>query len=102
MAKRRTAATSGPAQPAESTRAQSVHFDRVEADASGAERAVLIVGDGRPVVIPRDLLPIGATPGSTLLWTLAVDTEATEAAARGTAEVRAQLKKTDPGGTIHL
>lgn len=98
MAKRRS--------PAPKTRAdgatRAVTFDRVEEDAAGAERAVLVLDDGRSVVVPRDLLPAGAVPGSTLTWSLAVDAEATEAHARGTAEVRAALRKTDPGGTIHL
>lgn len=104
MAKRRTSRPSAPTQTraerGEATR--SVHFDRVEEDEAGAERAVLIVDDGRAVVVPRDMLPPDAAPGSTLTWTLAVDAAATQEHARATAEVRAELRKTDPGGTIHL
>ena len=77
-------------------------FDRCEQDRDGAELAVLVTDDGRSIVLPRGLLPANATPGVTLALTLTVDPTATAQVAQATEAIRADLKKTDPGGTIQL
>ena len=100
MAKRRTSMSKTTA--SQTGAAHSLTFDRVEADGAGQNRAVLVGDDGRTVVVPRDLLPAEAVPGATLTLTLAVDAQATATNQRNTAQIRADLKKTDPGGTIHL
>lgn len=79
-----------------------VALDRFEQDRDGAELAVLVTDDGRSIIVPRAFLPGGATPGVTLAWTLTLDPAATAEVARQAEATRADLKKTDPGGTIKL
>ena len=76
--------------------------DRFEAGRDGAGLAVLVSDDGQSLVVPRGILPADAEPGTTLVLTLSVDRDATAAVARETAAIRADLKKSDPGGTIRL
>lgn len=76
--------------------------DRFETARDGAGLAVLVTDDGQAIVVPQTLLPEGTQPGSTLALTLSIDHEATADLARSTAAIRADLKQTDPGGTIHL
>ena len=77
-------------------------LDRFEDDRDGVKLAVLITAEGRSIVVPVALLPAGATAGAMLGLTLAIDPEATAEVERTTKAIRADLKKTDPGGTIQL
>ena len=77
-------------------------LDRFEEDRDGVPLAVLVTDDGRSIVVPRGLLPSEVEAGVTLTLTLALDPTATAEVARDTAAIRADLKKTDPGGTIRL
>ena len=82
--------------------AHHLALDRIEEDAEGAQLAVLVTDDGRSIVVPVALLPVGAAPGMTLALSLALDPAATAEVERATRAIRADLKKTDPGGTIQL
>ena len=77
-------------------------LDRFERDREGVELAVLVTDEGRSIVVPKGLLPPGSEPGMALTLSLALDPVATAAVARQTEAIRADLKKTDPGGTIRL
>ena len=77
-------------------------LDRFEEGRDGTALAVLVADDGTAIVVPRALLPAGAEAGMTLALSLAIDQAATAEVARDAAAVRADLKKTDPGGTIRL
>lgn len=90
------------AQPRAATVTHHLALDRFEADRDGVELAVLITDAGRAIVVPRTLLPPGAEAGTSLNWTLVLDPATTAAAAQETASIRADLKRTDPGGTIKL
>ena len=50
----------------------------------------------------RAILPAGAAPGTTLAMTLSLDPGATARINQETEAIRADLKKTDPGGPIQL
>jgi Protein of unknown function (DUF3006) len=78
----------------------SLCLDRFE----GAEKqlAVLVTDDGLEVVMPRALLPAGTAPGSIITCTLEHNKEATHQLASDLKDVQAELRKTDPGGDIHL
>jgi hypothetical protein len=65
--------------------------------------------DGRPVEIPRALLPKDAGPDtvmrverSTDRLTVTIDPEATEAALRESGRLVAKLSRRDPGGDVTL
>ena len=77
-------------------------FDRVEQGRDGADLAVLVTDDGASIVVPRGLLPPDTEPGETLSMALTRDPKATLEVAKKTEAIRADLKKTDPGGTIRL
>ena len=77
-------------------------LDRYEEDRDGVKLAVLVTDDGQSIVVPPALLPDGATPGVTLALTLTLDPQATVEVEQQTKAIRADLKKTDPGGTIQL
>ncbi len=100
MSKRRT----GKATPQQGKGARMTHLavDRFETSRDGAGLAVLVTDEGQSIVVPQAILPEGAQPGMTLGLTLCIDHEATAEVTRNTAAIRADLKKTDPGGTIQL
>lgn len=75
-------------------------IDRFEGD--DKRIAVLLDEDGRPINIPRDLLPRGAKAGEVLSLTFERDLEATRALAEETRAVQDDLAKTDPGGDLKL
>jgi hypothetical protein len=64
--------------------------------------AVLLTGDGRTILLPRDLLPKGSKAGEMLSMDLARDLEGTAEVARQARALRQELDKTDPGGDIRL
>jgi len=64
--------------------------------------AVLLLEDGRTILIPRDLLPRGARAGEVLAMDLARDQKASAEVARQARQIREELDKTDPGGDIRL
>ena len=74
--------------------------DRFEGDEK--EVAVLLLGDGRTLNIPRDLLPRGTNAGDALTMTLERDPRAGEALRARAKSLRDDLGKTDPGGDIKL
>ena len=77
-------------------------LDRFEEALDGGKLAVLVTDDGHSFTLPRDLLPEGATTGTTLYLTLSLDPVTTAEVARNVAQIRSDLTKTDPGGTIQL
>jgi len=77
-------------------------LDRFEENRDGATLAVLVTDDGHSIVVPPTLLPDGAAAGMTLALTLTLDPRATAEVEQATRAIRADLKKTDPGGTIQL
>ena len=102
MSKRRPAPRRGRPAGKEAPLPHRVALDRFEDGRDGAKLAVLVTDDGRSIVVPRDLLPAGASAGATLRLDLTLDPEATADVARETRAIRDDLKKTDPGGTIQL
>lgn len=102
MSKRRAAppraATTGGAAPT----VRHLALDRFEEGRDGARLAVLVDEGGASIVVPAALLPAGAAAGGALTLTLALDPAAAAAVDRETREIRADLKKTDPGGTVQL
>ena len=82
--------------------AHHLALDRFEEDRDGAKLAILVLDDGRSIVVPEALLPEGAAAGASLTLTLALDPGGTAAAERDATAVRAERKQTDPGGTIQL
>lgn len=78
----------------------SLCLDRFEGPDKGL--AVLADDEGRQLVVPRALLPLGAVPGSVFTCSFAYDVEATDRLADRAARLQAELRKTDPGGDIQL
>ena len=76
--------------------------DRFEEGRDGQPLAVLVTDEGASIVVPRSILPAGAQPGMTLALSLSLDPAASTAVEQNTRAIRADLKKTDPGGTIQL
>ena len=104
MSKRRPASPPEP-DPRPDHPADSGHhlaLDRFEEARDGAALAVLVTGDGHSFTLPRALLPAEATAGTTLYLTLSLDPVTTAEVARDVAQIRSDLQKTAPGGTIQL
>ena len=66
------------------------------------ETAVLVTGDGRSILFPRNLLPKGVKAGEVLTMDLERDPEGTAEVVRQAKALRKELDKTDPGGDIRL
>jgi hypothetical protein len=75
---------------------------RLEIDRFEGPIAVLLGEDGKPIELPRALLPAGAAEGSVLRFSLEIDEEATKALSDELKAVQKELKKTDPGGDLTL
>ena len=102
MSKRRASPRRAETEGKAAAMGHRLTLDRFEEDRDGAKLAVLVLDDGRSIVVPSSLLPAGAAAGASLTLTLTPDPGETAAVIRDAAAVRADLKKTDPGGTIQL
>ncbi|MHC5540405.1 DUF3006 domain-containing protein [Singulisphaera rosea] len=75
----------------------SLSIDRFE-----GTLAVLLTEDGDQINVPKSMLPKGSKAGDVLTLTLERDEAATRQVADKTAQVQAELRKTDPGGVVKL
>ncbi len=78
----------------------SLGLDRFEGHAK--EIAVLVDDDGQQFNVPRSLLPADATPGWVFTCSFQHDPDATSQLAMRAQQLQTELRKTDPGGDIHL
>ena len=104
MSKRRPAGPRPPEPEPDHPESPGHHLalDRFEEARDGGELAVLVTDEGHSFTLPRELLPEEATAGMTLYLTLSLDPVTTAEVARNVAQIRSDLTKTDPGGTIQL
>ena len=106
MSKRRPAGPTPPEPKPEPDQPESpghhLALDRFEEARDGGKLAVLVTDDGHSFTLPRSLLPEAATAGMTLYLTLSLDPVTTAEVTRNVAQIRSDLKRTDPGGTIQL